>query len=38
MILNARPANGTSSFGARSSGSPFSLMPFTGGMSAGDGM
>ena len=38
MILNARPANGSSSAARRSPVLPFSSSPFTGGMSIGAGM
>src|SRR6185312_10531370 len=37
MILNASAAKGSSSPGLRTSGSPFSFSPFTGGMSIGEG-
>ena len=38
MILNARPANGSSSDALRSPSLPFSSSPVTGGMSVGAGM
>ena len=38
MILNARPANGSSSAARRSPCLPFSSSPLTGGMSVGAGM
>ena len=38
MILNARPAKGSSSEALRSPCLPFSSSPVTGGMSVGAGM